>query len=115
MSSVTNILLKVVAKDGRLLLSETHDIFFGTDGLRLVPERLGVAAKELVCFPSKEKASDLGNMGAPFSAVCDALNQNLAASIAQTFSSAGFTVSDNDLLGIWARTNSLYNSIIGLQ
>ena len=83
---------------GQLLISETHDIFFGTDGLLLVPKRLGVAAEELVCFPSKEKASNLANMGAPFSAVCVASHQTLAVSIAQTFASAGFTVSDNDLL-----------------
>ena len=113
MSSVTNIILKVVAKDGQLMLSETRDIFLPADGLLLVPERLGVTAEELVCFPSKENASDLANMGAPFSAACDALHQTLAAPIAQTFSSAGFTVSDNGLLEILARTKSLGNSIKG--
>jgi hypothetical protein len=38
--------------------------------------------EELVCFPSKEKAIDLVDMEACFSAVCVALHQTRAASIA---------------------------------
>jgi hypothetical protein len=54
MSFVSNISLKVVAKDSQLLRSETYDIFFGTKGQPPIPERLGVAVEELICFLQKK-------------------------------------------------------------
>lgn len=112
MSFVKTIRIKVVARDGEPLLEETHDISFGAEGLLLVPQRLGVAVNELVCFPSKEHAIDLSNMGAPLSAVCAALHPTAAESIAKTFSSAGFTVVDKSLVEVWIRTNSVQKGVV---
>ena len=109
MSYPNNIFLQVVGIDGQLLIAETHDINFGTEGLLLIPVRLGVAVEQLVCFPSKEKCFDTANMGAHYSAVCAALHPTLAASIANTFENAGFTVLNNSIIEIWVRTNSLGN------
>jgi hypothetical protein len=101
--------LQVVAIDGQLVISETHDIYFGTKGLLLIRERLGVVVEQLVCFPSKEKCYDTANMGAPYSAVCADLHPTLAASIANSFENARFTVSNNFIIEIWIQTNSMGN------
>ncbi len=101
MSFPNNIFLQVVAIDGQLLIAETHDIYFGTEGLLLIPERLGVAVEQLACFLSKEKCYDTANLGTPYSAVCVALHPTLAASIANTFKNAGFTILNNSIIENW--------------
>ena len=89
MSTVTNILLVIVNNNGEIVLSETHDVFFGPEGLLKVPLRLNLKAEDLVCFPSQQKALDASNMGAPFLSLCDAIKQSQGLCIAKALSGVG--------------------------
>ncbi len=52
---------------------ESHIVSFGPGVLLKIPEKLGYAADNLLCFPSEEEREDIANQGAPFNAVCDTL------------------------------------------
>ncbi len=68
MHAIYNLLLVIVSNNGETILSETHNLFLGPEGLLRVPVRLGLSVEDLICFPTK-KAQDPSHIGAPFSAL----------------------------------------------
>ena len=67
---VSHIRIDVVSIEGVLLLDETHSIRFGREGLLGVPKRLEVNSSSILCFPTKDEAGDITNMGDPFTTIC---------------------------------------------
>ena len=107
MSITTNVLLVIVNQNGEVLLSETHDVFFGPIGLLQVPTKLSLQPEDLVCFPSLQKALDQSNMGAPFIAVCDVIKKYQGSCIATALSGAGYLCCCEGVLEVCARIQSL--------
>ncbi len=75
MPITTHVLLFIVNPNDEVLLSETHEVFFGPIGPLQVTAKLSLQPEDLVCFMSLQKALDQSNMGAPFIAVCDVIEK----------------------------------------
>ena len=103
MTEVNYVSIQVSTNGGESLLCETHLIGFGPEGMLGIPERLGYAAKDLLCFPTKEEKADLGNQGAPFSAICEALKHCSVSSFSNMLLSAGFVIAENLTGTLWVR------------
>ena len=111
MSSTSNIRLEVVSITGEIRFVETHDLFFGPQGLLRVPGRLGCALDDVVCFKRKENALDPSNMGAPFSAMCEAFsNPDRVVSTVSALIGAGYVCSSEGDLHVWARIEGPVNA-----
>jgi hypothetical protein len=107
MDKINFLLLVVVNKNGDIILSENHDVFLGPEGLERVPGKLGLRLEDLICFPTKEKAQDLCNMGAPFTAFCAAFNPDRGGCNASMFTGAGYVCSSEGVLEVFARSECL--------
>jgi hypothetical protein len=93
MDTVKQIHLEITTIDEKNLLSETHNIVMGSEGLLRIPQRFGLVAQYLVCFPSEEKAVDFSNMGTPFDVICSIFEAGCGPYIATILKSADYTIS----------------------
>ena len=66
MDTVTHVRIEIFASNGKPLLSESHTVVYGPVGLLRVPGRLGLVVEDMLCFPSKNEAANISNMGIPF-------------------------------------------------
>jgi len=107
MAGINNLLLVVVNNNGETILSETHDLFLGPEGLLRVPVRLGLRVEDLLCFPTRNKAQDPSHMGAPFSALCAAICNDSGACTMSKFVGAGYLCSSEGVLEVFVRSESL--------
>ena len=103
MNDIKSLQITVSEIKGVTLLCESHIVSFGPGGLLKVPERLGYAGDDLLCFPTEEEANDIGNLGAPFSSVCDIFKLGLVPSVSRILLSAGFVITEQMTGVVWIR------------
>ena len=117
MNDIKSLQITVSEIKGVTLLCESHIVSFGPGGLLKVPERLGYAGDDLLCFPTEEEANDIGNLGAPFSSVCDIFKLGLVPSVSRILLSAGFVITEQMTGVVWIRCDpckkiGIKNSIV---
>ncbi len=95
MNGIKRICVNVSTIDGINMHCESHIVSFGPGGLLIIPEKLGYAADNLLCFPSEEEREDIANQGASFNAVCDTIVIGRVPSIRGMLLSAGFLISED--------------------
>ncbi len=76
--------------DGECLLQETHRIAFGPAGLLRVSGRLGFAAEDLLCFPTREEIPEIASKEAPLSLICDILKLGFVPSLSTLLLGEGY-------------------------
>ena len=103
MNNIKGIRVHVSKNNGESLLCETHLIAFGPGGLLKLPQRLGFAADDLLCFPTEEDSKNIENQGAPLSSVCETFKLGCVPSISAMLLSAGFLISEDLIADVWIR------------
>ncbi len=111
MDTVTNIRLEISTKDGKHLLSETHNIVHGPEGVLRDPQRLGLVAQDLVCFPSKKETDNVTNKGIPYDVLCASFLAGRGPYIATVLKTADFIISAKSCAYIWARVENPSESL----
>ena len=113
MNDVKDICIHVSSFNGECLLEETHLIARGPGGLLRVPDRLGLAADNLLCFPSKEEMAEISNKGAPFSALCNIMNLGCVPSLSSMLRGAGYEISAESVAIAWVRADKAQGKTSG--